>query len=127
MATSKAMPDKRSVLLVEDDAVLRNALRWILEDDGLPIETAEDGGQAVEWLRVNRPALLVLDMGLPVASGEEVAAVLRQVHGSDVPILLMTADGRAREKAERVGARAYFHKPFDLEKLVQQVQDLLQT
>lgn len=113
------------VLVVEDDPHLRDALRWLLEDEGLAVDTADDGQQALDWLAAQRPALMVLDMGLPLVDGDGVAAGLRRAHGSDVPIVLTTADGRAQEKARRVGAAAYLHKPFELEHFVQTVRRAL--
>jgi DNA-binding response OmpR family regulator len=76
-------------------------------------------------VRRQRPALVVLDIGLPDIDGYAVAEGLRAAHAEPVPILVMTADGRAREKAERVGARAYLHKPFELQELVDHVRRLL--
>ena len=126
MSVRRATHTGQPVFVVEDDATLREAVRWILEDDGLQVETAEDGGVAIEWLRHHRPSLVVLDMGLPVAGGDQVASALRETHGDRVPILLMTADGRAAEKARRVGAAAYVAKPFELDDLVERIVQLMQ-
>jgi DNA-binding response OmpR family regulator len=67
---------------------------------------------------------VLLDIGLPDMSGDAVAEGVRAAHG-DVPILVMTADGRAAAKAERVGAAGYFSKPFELDELVAAVRGLL--
>ena len=71
--------------------------------------------------------MVVLDVGLPNADGAVVAARLRQVCGEELPILIMTADGRAAEKAQRAGTYAYLHKPFHDEALVAAVQRGLGT
>lgn len=123
--TPSSPPRVPRVLVVEDDPHLRDAIRWLLEDEGLVVDTAEDGQQALDWLAAQRPALIVLDMGLPRVDGDGVAAGLRRAHGSDVPIVLTTADGRAQEKARRVGATAYLHKPFELDHFVQTVRRAL--
>lgn len=62
-------------------------------------------------------------MSLPRLDGYGVAAELRTRFGSEFPILVITADGLAREKAERVGAYAFLHKPFDIETLVERVRE----
>jgi DNA-binding response OmpR family regulator len=111
------------VLVVDDDAELRQSLRWTLEDEGLVVETAADGGEAVAHASRRPPALVVLDYGLPDGSGEAVAARLRARCGEALPILVVTADGNAPAKAARAGAFAYLHKPFDLEQLVALVRD----
>jgi two-component system chemotaxis response regulator CheY len=56
---------------------------------------------------------VVLDHGLPTTDGTHVAAGLRQICGEQLPILMVTADGRAAEKARRAGAYGFLHKPFD--------------
>jgi DNA-binding response OmpR family regulator len=106
------------ILIVEDDAPLRQTIQWTLEDEGLPIELAGDGEEALEKLRTLRPSLVLLDMGLPRVDGFGVAIGLRALYGESVPIMVMTADGRAAEKAERVGAVGYVRKPFELDDLL---------
>lgn len=115
------------ILIVEDDLSLRDIIRWALEDEGFAVEAVSDGEQAVSRLTQRRPALVVLDWGLPLRDGAGVAASLRTVHGPGVPILLITADGRSAEKARRVGAVDYLHKPFDVEHLVRSIRRILGT
>lgn len=106
------------MLVVEDDAMLRETLRWALEDVGLEVATAIDGPDAVQQASDRQPNLVVLDMSLPGMDGFGVAGALRARYGSELPILLITADGQPRYKAERVGAYAFLHKPFDVDALV---------
>ncbi|MBV9282246.1 MAG: response regulator [Chloroflexi bacterium] len=115
-------PQGDVVLVVEDDDTLREVIKWALEDEGARVAVAADGQQALEWVATHRPALIVLDVGLPIVGGDGVAAGVRAIHGDTVPILVVTADGRAAEKARKVGAFAYLHKPFDLDRLVHIVQ-----
>jgi len=115
---SESPRDQRRVLVVDDDPSLRLAIEWALQDEGLSVMGAGDGQEAIERGTEQRPALVVLDMGLPVVSGDGVAAGLRAAHGTQLPILIITADGKAAEKARRVGAFDYLHKPFDLADLV---------
>jgi len=115
------------ILIVEDDARFRTTVRSILEDEGWPVETAADGQQAAEAFARGRPSLLVLDWGLQETDAEAVARALRADHGPDVPILLVTADGRAAQKAARVGAYAYMHKPFEMSELIELVRRALEA
>lgn len=112
---------ERRILLVEDEATLRETLRWALEDEGLSVVEAVDGLDAVERASAEEPSLVVLDMGLPGLDGYGVAQALRSRYGAALPILVVTADGRAMEKAQRCGAYAYLHKPFDIQRFVTQV------
>lgn len=115
------------VLVVEDDPDMRRVIAWTLEDSGLPVETAADGRAAIDWVAQSKPSLLVLDMGLPVVDGDGVARRLHESYGDSVPILVMTADGRAEAKARRVGAVDYLIKPFNLEDLILTVRRALAT
>lgn len=106
------------ILVVDDDPEIRKMLQWTFEDEGLLVEMAADGRQALRALAQRRPALLILDMGLPGVDGYGVAEAVHAAHGIEVPIVVITADGQAAAKAGRVGAFAYFHKPFDIDDLV---------
>jgi DNA-binding response OmpR family regulator len=112
------------VLVVEDDAHLRQVVEWALADEGFAVALAADGQEALARIRQERPALVLLDMGLPGLDGFGVAAGIRALHGGAVPVVVMTADGRAAEKAAQIGAVAYVRKPFDLDELIETVRRL---
>jgi CheY-like chemotaxis protein len=114
-----------AILVVDDDPEIRDVVRWLLEDEGWTVETASDGRDALERATQVRPALIVLDMGLPILSGEEVAMRLRVYYQEPPPIVVVSADGRAGEKAARIGAAAYLHKPFDVDDLARVVRRTL--
>jgi DNA-binding response OmpR family regulator len=110
------------ILIVDDDPRIRQVIRDVLTEEGFTVATAADGPQAIRRAADQPPALVVLDMGLPRMDGYEVAAALRAAHGRALPILTITADGGAADKARRVGAFAYLRKPFDLDDLVAAVR-----
>ena len=116
-----------AILVVDDDPEIRDVVRWLLEDEGWTVETASDGRDALERATQVRPALIVLDMGLPILSGEEVAMRLRVYYHEPPPIVVVSADGRAGEKAARIGAAAYLHKPFDVDELARLVRRTLMS
>jgi len=109
------------VLVVDDDPDMRLTMHEVLTDEGLEVDLAADGREALERAASQRPALVILDLTLPILDGFEVADRLRQQHGL-LPILAVTADGRAPHKARRVGAYAYLRKPFELDTLVSLVR-----
>lgn len=115
------------ILLVEDDARIRQVIRWALEDEGFVVEIAADGRQALEQAARRRPALIVLDMMLPILNGAAVADGLRAIYTEPPPILLVTADGRAPEKARQVRAYAHVSKPFQVDELIAAVRGGLQA
>ena len=120
--SSDASRAHRPILVVDDDPGLREIIRETLEDEGLLVDVARDGLQALELASRRRPELVILDWGLPLWDGDVVAAQLRRVHGDALRVLIVTADGRAAEKARRAGAFAYLHKPFDVNALVDVVR-----
>ena len=97
-------------------------ITWALEDDGFEVDSAVDGPDAVQRALLRTPSLVVLDMSLPGLDGFGVARALRKRFGGGLPILVVTADGHPRQKAERVGAYAFLHKPFDVGTLVHHVR-----
>lgn len=117
--------NEQVILVVEDDVDLCQLMRWTLEDEGLTVETAGDGQEALKRAMQRRPALVILDMGLPRLSGEGVADILHTMYSTALPIITVTADGRAAEKAKRIGAVSYLNKPFELEVLIKTVWDAL--
>lgn len=114
------------ILVVDDDPQLRQMIRWALEDEGLLVQTAADGLQAIDSVSAERPALILLDIGLPIIDGYGVAERVHALSGGPVPIVAITADGRAAEKARRVGAQAYLQKPFEIDDLLDTVQRTLE-
>jgi DNA-binding response OmpR family regulator len=114
---------REAILVVEDEVPLRQAIQWMLEDEGLTVQTAGDGREALDIAATSPPALVVLDMAVPLVDGFGVAAGLRQLYGQTIPIMVVTADGRAAEKARKVKAFNYLQKPFDLKDLVAKVRE----
>jgi CheY-like chemotaxis protein len=111
------MTQQPRVLVVDDDVDIRLAIGEVLSDEGMTVDTASDGREALERADQQPPALVILDITLPVVGGYEVADRLRERFGM-LPILAITADGRAAQKAQRVGAYAYLRKPFELEEML---------
>jgi DNA-binding response OmpR family regulator len=114
---TRETPQEPLVLLVEDEPALTRMVRRLLESEGFCVITASDGRRAIELARHARPSLIVLDLGLPLMSGEEVVSGLMQALGDPPPILVMSAAETVAERAERLGAAAYIDKPFDLDDL----------
>jgi two-component system response regulator MprA len=114
------MPAGSSVLVVEDDADIRAALCSILAEEGYRVASACEGQDALRQLRAGlRPDVILLDLMMPVMSGGEFrVAQLRDPELAQVPVVILTADGRFQEQARALGAAAAFAKPFELAALL---------
>ncbi len=113
------------ILVVEDDARIADVIAKNLEAVGFACDISPDGGRALADFERLRPALVVLDLGLPGLDGIEVVRRLRR--GSDVPILVVTARTAEADKllGLEVGADDYVTKPFSTAELVARVRALL--
>lgn len=118
----------RQVLLIEDEANIAEALRFILSRDGWSVSVIADGKAALAAVAQLRPDLVILDSMLPGMSGIEILSALRaDAACADLPILMLTAKGqpRDREAATQAGASAFMTKPFDNSEIRAKVRELL--
>ncbi len=118
----------RQVLLIEDEANIAEALRFILSRDGWAVSVVSDGALALAEVGRLRPDLVILDSMLPGMSGLEILLALRgDPANAALPILMLTAKGqlRDREAAERAGVTAFMSKPFDNSEIRAKVRELL--
>ncbi len=124
-ATPGDAPTSRSVLVVEDEENLLEALRYNLQRDGYSVLTAADGETGVEMARQDRPDLIILDLMLPGLDGMDACRIIRR--GSDVPILMLTAKTEETDKVVglELGADDYVSKPFSMRELMARVGALL--
>jgi DNA-binding response OmpR family regulator len=113
------------ILIVEDDATVRDTLALNLRAEGYVVSSAEDGEQALEVAREENPDLIVLDVMLPELDGLTVCRILRRE--SQVPIILLTARGTETDKiiGLETGADDYIVKPFSLGEFLARVRAAL--
>jgi two-component system KDP operon response regulator KdpE len=112
---------KAKILVVDDDPDLVRALRLRLRANQYDVTTAADGYAAIASAQKERPALIILDLGLPVGDG---FVVLERLQANDalcgIPVIVLSArDPQANEqRALRAGAAAFFQKPADNDELM---------
>jgi DNA-binding response OmpR family regulator len=114
-----------TVLLVEDEAVLRETIAYNLKSSGHEVRAVEDGEAALTAIRDNLPDLVVLDIMLPTIDGFDVCRQIRRT--SSIPILILTArdDEIDRVVGLEIGADDYLTKPFSMRELMARVKALL--
>jgi two-component system KDP operon response regulator KdpE len=106
------------VLVVDDEAPIRRAMRANLEARGYVVDLAESGEQALQLAARHHPDVVLLDLGLPTMDGLEVIDGLRG--WSQVPIVVLSARGNERDKVAALdaGADDYVSKPFGMDELL---------
>lgn len=106
------------VLVVDDEPAFRRAMEVTLAAAGLRVSTAPDGAAAIDSVAAERPALVVLDLGLPVMDGHDVIAAIRG--WTKIPILVLSArhDDRDKVRALDAGADDYVTKPFGIDEFL---------
>jgi two-component system, OmpR family, response regulator MprA len=116
----------RSILVVDDEPALRDALERVLKAQHYGVTTAVDGRQALDAIANERPELVLLDVLMPVMDGFEACRTLREL-GDHTPVLMLTARDAVGDRVEGLdaGADDYVVKPFALEELLARVRALL--
>ena len=114
-----------SVLIVEDDANIRELLQLYLEKDGYAVTVAADGGQGLEKFRAIKPDLVLLDVMMPVMDGWAVCKAIRAE--GDTPVIMLTAKGETDDKVMglKAGADDYVTKPFEMKELLARIEAVL--
>ena len=112
------------ILIVDDDADIRETLTEVLQGEGYGCATASNGREALEYLRSHPfPALILLDLMMPVMDGFDFrAAQLGADELREVPVMVISANGRAEQAARSLAAADYLSKPMDIGDLFRKVR-----
>jgi CheY-like chemotaxis protein len=111
------------VLVVEDDPDLLEIVQLMLRLSGYPVRGAANGKEALQAIEQRKPAVVLLDMLMPVMDGWECARELRARYGDTVPIVVVTAAEHARARASEIGDVAdVLAKPFEMDDLIRVVE-----
>lgn len=116
------------IFVVEDDIDIRQTLADALEMEGYGVVVAVDGRDAIERLEAasSMPSLILLDLMMPRMNGLEFCAAMRNVARlAEIPVVLVSADTRLKEKAAAVGAAGILTKPVSLDALYATVARVL--
>ncbi|NJO74564.1 MAG: response regulator [Leptolyngbyaceae cyanobacterium RM1_406_9] len=116
------------ILVVDDNADLRNYVSGILQQAGYRVQTARNGAEGFQLAQATPPQLIVTDLMMPLVSGLEMIQMIRQDEAlKGIPIVLLTAkaDEDTRIEGAEQGADAYLSKPFNRRELLAEVRNLL--
>ena len=115
----------RKVLVVDDEKLIVKGIRFNLEQDGMEVDCAYDGEEAVEKAKENKYDIILLDLMLPKMDGFEVCQRIREF--SNMPIIMLTAKGDDMDKILGLdyGADDYITKPFGVMELLSRIKAVL--
>ncbi len=115
-----------AMLIVEDEFLIRWALRHHLTEAGIAVREAGTGADAMEQLKADGVCGIVLDLRLPDMDGMDILREARRTH-PDCPVWIMTAHGTPENEAEAaaLGVKEFLHKPFDTKSLAERIAVVL--
>ena len=116
----------QKILVIEDDASIRELVAWNLTEEGYYCISAGDGSEGLDIARKEKPNLIVLDLMLPIVDGFEVIKTLR-MEGSITPVIMLTAKNEEADKVIGLefGADDYITKPFGIRELKARIKAVL--
>lgn len=114
------------ILIIDDEAAIRESLETLLSLEGYTIETAQNGEEGIASIDENSYDLVLLDLALPGKSGLEILPLIRERHPS-LPVIMITAFGKVDNVVEaiRSGAQNFVQKPWDNEKLLADIRSAI--
>ena len=123
--------DKKRILVIDDNADIRDLVQYIFEKAGKLVIQGEDGEKGIAQAKAHRPDLILLDTTMPGISGLEVLKAIRIDRDSEIssiPVVMLTANSAEADikKAYEIGASSYIVKPFKREKILAEVDLLLE-
>lgn len=111
------------ILIVDDDLAIREMLEMLLEGEGYEVVLASNGAEALETIRQHRPALVLLDLMMPVMDGWQFLENLKnKPEYQDLPVVLLSANRELTRTARNYNVKAYLSKPFEMNQLLSCVE-----
>lgn len=127
MIDASGLFESKRILLVEDSAVNLKMTKEILENMGIYTDTAQNGEEAVNKVKINNYELILMDIRMPGMDGYETTRRIRKLERGCVPIIALTADAveGVAQKAKEAGMNGYLTKPLEPEKLFKVIKDII--
>lgn len=117
---------KRKILIIDDDPDILEALEIFFNEVGFDVSICENGEKVMEEVKSMHPHIILLDLLLSGSDGGEITKELKsQESTKNIPVIIISAHPKAKERAFGCGADGFLAKPFDLEELLTHVKKLL--
>jgi len=121
--------EQKKILIADDNENIRDALTYLLEDEGYDLLLAKDGADTLRKVRERRPDILFLDIMMPEMNGYDVCRTIKNdPQLKSTYIIMLTAKGQVAEqkRGKEVGADEYIVKPFSPMEILAKVKQILQ-
>jgi CheY-like chemotaxis protein len=110
------------VLVIDDDDAVCEVLREVLTDEGYAVATVPHGAAALELVKHHQPAVIILDLRMPIMDGWSFAEQYRRQTRPAASLILLSAMKDIEESARRIGAASFIQKPFELTDIVSKIE-----
>ena len=130
MHMNSTTTDQKKILIADDNENIRDALTYLLEDEGYDLQLASDGADTLRKVRERKPDILFLDIMMPEINGYDVCRTIKNDPDlKSIYIIMLTAKGQVaeQERGKEVGADEYIVKPFSPMEILARVKNLLQN
>jgi two-component system response regulator ResD len=116
----------KKILAIDDSPTLRKLLRYYLSRRGYDVSEANNGKVGLEFIMRQDFDLIILDMMMPIMSGDVVLQRLKEMDNFSVPVLILSADKDEENKAKAIalGASFYLTKPFKPDEVVSRIEEI---
>ncbi len=121
---------QRKILIADDNENIREALTYLLEDEGYSLSMAKDGAETLTKVREVRPHILFLDIMMPEINGYDVCRIIKNdPELKRIYVIMLTAKGQVaeQERGRASGADEYIVKPFSPMEILAKIKDILKT
>ncbi len=119
--------EQKKILIADDNENIREALTYLLEDEGYALSLAKDGAETLEKVREVRPDILFLDIMMPEMNGYDVCRTIKaDASLKNTYIIMLTAKGQVaeQERGKEVGADEYIVKPFSPMEILAKIKNI---
>lgn len=119
---------KNRILICDDDQSILDVLLMLLESEGFEVIAEIDSTQLISKMQTYSPDILLLDLWMPVLTGDQVLKSLRKIEEFKfIPVIVLSASVNANNIAHGAGATDFLPKPFDMDDLIFKIKELLQN
>ncbi len=117
----------KKIIVCDDDEGILDMLTFVLEDSGYNVIAEPNSLNVLQLVKKERPDLLMVDLWMPVLSGDQVVKRLKAEDSTrNIPVIVISASTDGKKIAYEAGADRYIAKPFDIDQLIDKVQEAIQ-